>query len=136
MKSHHDAGVGALALAAALALPLAACARPAEERAERDRSVGQAHGASLGIEVKDGLAAVRALEAARLVLWGSAPSYEFALTSDEGASVTVELQNCLSDAELVALEPSELSVTEEPSLLPTRRVFTIELQAGASRLRV
>jgi Icc-related predicted phosphoesterase len=136
MKLRHAARNWTIAVAAALALPLSACARPAEERAERDRSVGQARGESLAVAVKDGLAAVRALEAARLVLWGSAPSYEFTLTSAERTSVTVELQNCLSDAELVALEPSEIMLTEEPSGRPTRRLFTVELPAGASRLRV
>jgi predicted phosphodiesterase len=113
-----------------------ACARPAEERAERDRSVGQARVENLAVHVKDGLAAVRALEASRVVLWGSAPSYEFELTSDAAASVTIELQNCLSDAELVALEPLELTLTEEASSLPTRRSFVVDLPAGASRLRV
>lgn len=124
-----------LMLAVVLTLPLS-CARPAEERAERDRSVGQARGETLAVEVRAGLAAVRALAPARLVLWGSAPSYEFAITSEDRADVTVELQNCLSDAELVPLEAPDLGVTEEPSALPTRRVFRIALQAGVTRFRV
>lgn len=127
--------LGAL-LGAVLGVQLFACARPAEERAERDRTVGQARSESLAVEVKDGLAAVRALEPARLVLWGSAPSYEFELTSDVAESVTIELRNCLSDAELVALEPSDARVTEEPATLPTRRVYMVELPAGASRFRL
>jgi Icc protein len=112
------------------------CARPAEERAERDRSVGQARVEKLAVHVKDGLAAVRALDASRVVLWGSAPSYELELTSDDAASVTIELHNCLSDAELVPLEPLDLRLTEQPSTLPTRRTFVVDLPPGASRLRV
>ncbi len=115
---------------------LLACARPAEERAERERGIGRARVESLAVHVKDGLAAVRALEPTRVVLWGSAPSYELELTSDAAASVTIELRNCLSDAELVALEPPDLTLSEEPSTLPTRRAFVVNLPPGASRLRV
>ena len=122
-------------LAAGLWL-VSACARPAEERVEQDGNVGRASSETLAVHVKDGLAAVRALDATRVVLWGSAPSYELELTSDEAASVTVELQNCLSDAEFVALEPADLTLTEEPSALPTRRTFVVELPPGASRFRV
>lgn len=115
---------------------LLGCERPAADRAERDLTIGQAGNAELSVRVDSGLAAVRALSAERLVLWGSAPSYEFVLESAEPASVRLELQNCLSDAELFALSPSGIVLGEEPSTLPTRRVFTLELPAGTSRFRV
>lgn len=129
-------GMRAQVASLALVFLSAACARPAEERVEQDRNVGRASSETLSVVVKDGLAVVRALEPSRLVLWGSAPSYELELTSREAARVTIELRNCLSDAELVALEPAALTPVEEPSSLPTRRAFSVDLPSGASRFRV
>jgi Icc protein len=133
MKQQRPPRFGLLCTTLSLLL---GCERPAADRAERDLTIGQASNAELSVRVDGGLAAVRALSAERLVLWGSAPSYEFSLESAEPASVRLELQNCLSDAELVTLSGSDVGLGEEPSTLPTRRVFTLEIPAGSSRFRV
>ena len=56
------------------------CERPAKERAERDLEVGHASSSELDVDVVHGLAAVRALDAERVVLWASAPSFELELS--------------------------------------------------------
>ena len=61
------------------------CARPAQERAERDLEIGNATSSGLGVSVAGGLAAVRSLEAERAVLWSSAPAWELELESAGGA---------------------------------------------------
>ena len=81
----------------------AACLRPSESRAERDRRVGQAQAHGLEVRVRDGLAAVRSLDSGALSLWAGAPSLEVTLRRDAGAAHTWELEvkNCLPDAQLV-----------------------------------
>ena len=119
-------------LAAAL---LVGCVRPAEERARRDREIGRATSEGLGVQVVNGLAAVRALGAEQLTLWGSAPNFEFVLTANDARVVRLDLQNCLPAAELVSLSDAVGIAPLEPTL-PTRKSFELALPAGASRFRV
>jgi predicted phosphodiesterase len=110
------------------------CERPAKERAERDLKVGHASSAELDVDVMHGLAAVRALEPERVVLWASAPGFELELDARSSRTVRLEVHNCLPDAELLALEPDArvTPVTLEPA---TRTGWDIELPEGTSRFR-
>jgi 3',5'-cyclic-AMP phosphodiesterase len=110
------------------------CLRPTEERVERDLEVGQAERASFKVSVRDGLAAVRALDDDALVLWGSAPSFEIELSAPAARDFEVELHNCLPDAELLVLTgDAQVSVLGDTGL-PTRKRWRLTLPAGATRL--
>ena len=111
------------------------CVRPAKDRAERDREVGKASNAELEVRVVHGLAAVRTLEAGRLVLWSSAPGFELELDARSAGGLRLEVQNCISDAELSATVPDARAtqVTSEPG---TRKSWDLELPEGRSRFRL
>ena len=110
------------------------CERPSEERAKRDLSVGRASSGGLDVHVVGGLAAVRSLEAERIVLWSSAPGWELELETSAAKTVRLDVQNAMTDAELSALEQNArvTAVTDEPS---TRKSFDVELPPGTSRFR-
>lgn len=124
-----------------VALLMAGCMRPAENRAVRDSRVGQAEGGGLSLVVEDGLAAVRSLAQGELVLWGNAPAFTARATlgTDAPASWLVTVRNAMPDAELVAeVEGGELLAVEAlPHVVPTVKVWRVELRAGAAvRLKV
>ncbi len=110
------------------------CERPAKERAERDLEIGHASSAELDVDVAHGLAAVRALEPERVVLWASAPGFELELDAQSARTVRVEVHNCLPDAVLSAIDQDALvtSVAMEPA---TRTAWEVELPEGTSRFR-
>ncbi|RYZ09399.1 MAG: metallophosphoesterase [Myxococcales bacterium] len=124
-----------LLLSGVLAL---SCLRPSEERIEQDRAVGSATSAGISVEVREGLAAVRALSAAEFVLWGSAPAYELTVRTDQASDLSVEIQNCLTDAELTASSASAVVEAEEATdpNVPTRKRYRLSLPAGETRLAV
>lgn len=128
-----------LQLLVALALWGVACARPSEDRAERDLEIGQASAADIALRVDDGLAAVRRLASDDIVLWGSAPSFSFEIDAARALTARLELQNLLPDAHLRVLSSSadgsvELSAVSTP--VPTRQVFSVDLPAGTARFHV
>jgi predicted phosphodiesterase len=123
-----------LLLAASAAFITLACVRPAEERAERDRSIGKATSSELDVRVAHGLAAVRKLESGHLVLWASAPAWELELDAHGGGTFTLDVHNCVPDVELTSLEP-DARATLVASPLPTRKTWELELPAGTSRFR-
>lgn len=117
-----------------LALATTACLRPTEERAERDRTVGQASAAALHVHVEDGLATVRRLDETTLVLWDSAPGVQARLTNEGGlrSGFVVEIQNCLRDSLVVVSHGDRaLPVEELPAPLPTRRRVRVDVPASA-----
>ncbi|MBK8996561.1 MAG: metallophosphoesterase [Myxococcales bacterium] len=120
-----------IAFALSVGLSLAGgCVRPTEERAERDLEVGKAEGHGLRLEVSDGLAAVRRLDAGELVLWSSAPAWQLTLDTEPSAPAdwTVTLENVLPDVELSG--PGAQVVLLEQKL-PTRKKYRVSLPAGA-----
>lgn len=123
-----------IAAALTTVLLFGSCLRPAEDRAERDQSVGQASSAGLSVEVEQGLAAVRALSSEQLTLWGSAPSFSFGLHADTAQSLDLEIHNCLPDADLTVLTGKSRVVARYDADAPTRKLFHLELAAGDTRL--
>lgn len=123
MNKHGFAGLGLLFLS---------CLRPSDDRVERDREVGQAERAGVSVRVTDGLAVVRSLGENDLVLWGSAPGFQLTLDVPAAREVTIEVQNCLTDAELRAsnavIEP--LGDTG----VPTRKRWRVAAPTGAVEL--
>lgn len=117
-----------------VALVALGCERPAKERAERDLKIGHASSAELDVDVSGGLAAVRALDAERVVLWASAPSFELELDARSARSVRLEIWNAVTDVELTPLE-QDASATPVATELVTRKSWDLELPAGTSRFR-
>ena len=120
----------------AVAVLVAACLRPTEERVERDRAVGQAEHGVLSVNVDDGLAAVRSLTDDSLVLWGSAPAFRLTLRAAEPRTLQLELQNCLPDAQLRVTSGTAQLQTLGATDAPTRFRFRLELPAGETRLEL
>jgi 3',5'-cyclic-AMP phosphodiesterase len=114
---------------------LIACERPAEERAVRDRSVGQATSAALDIRVSAGLAAVRSLSAERVALWSSAPGFEFELVLREPLTIELAVENAMPAAELIE-SASETVISAEPAENPTKKAWLLALPAGTARFRL
>jgi predicted phosphodiesterase len=113
----------------------AACLRPSEDRAERDQEVGQAEHAGLRVEVRDGLATVRSLSDDRLVLWGSAPGFHAELDLPEARELTIEIQNCMSDAELTLVEGTSATLTALADTgFATRKQWRLQAPAGELQL--
>ncbi|HET9932604.1 MAG TPA: metallophosphoesterase [Polyangiaceae bacterium] len=113
------------------------CARPSEQRAERDLVIGQATAQNVAVRVDQGLAAVREISADAIVLWGSAPTFTFSLEVDRATTTRLELQNTLVDAELVSIATTApVTLRELAPPVPTRHVFELELPPGVSTFRV
>lgn len=113
------------------------CLRPSEDRAERDLEVGQAAQAGLSVQVEEGLAAVRALSEGELVLWGSAPGFGVHLSSDQARELTIEVQNCLPEAELTLSGSPEASLESlGEAEAPTRKRWRLQAPAGDVQLRL
>ncbi len=111
-----------------------ACLRPSEERIEQDREVGRAEAAGITVEVDQGLAAVRALSDSSLVLWGSAPAFDLTLRSAQPRELTVELQNCLTDAVLTVTSGDASLAPGDATDTPTRQRYVLTLPPGVTRL--
>jgi len=115
----------------ALGLLLAfSCLHPAEDRVERDLLVGQAERSGLSVTVQDGLAAVRSLTEVELVLWGSAPGFQLELSSSTARELTIEIQNCLPDAELRATGATAVLEPLGDNGVPTRKLWRLQLPAA------
>ncbi len=112
------------------------CLRPSEDRAERDLEIGQAEVGGTRVVVEDGLAAVRSLTDQELVLWGSAPGFRLELTSPSARELSVEIQNCLPDAELRVLGSSGSVDALGDQGVPTRKLWQVQAPAGSVTLQL
>lgn len=124
----HWLSFGALVL-------VAACLRPGEDRAERDLEVGQAEHAGLSVEVSDGLATVRSLSSDTVVLWGSAPGFHVQLHLPEPRELTLEIQNCMPDAQLRLGSAGGASLDAlGDTEIATRKRWRLKANAGSVEL--
>jgi 3',5'-cyclic AMP phosphodiesterase CpdA len=121
-----------------LLVGVSGCLRAAEERAERDRQVGQAESEQISVSVVDGLAVVRALDAGEITLWESAPRIDVHLTLASGAPTTWDLhvKNAMPDAELRLDGAPSGAVVSEPEALPTRKSWRLALAPGENRITI
>ncbi len=119
----------------ALLVCVAACTRPAEDRAEQELAVGTAAITDASVEVAGGLAAVRELTDHRLELWANAPVLDisFTLGTTAGGDWTITVRNTLADAVLTA---DDTTFTRDADQHPTVGIFHVTLGAGSHALRV
>ncbi len=102
-------------------LPLASCLDAADDRARRDEQAGQASAGGVTVTVDDGLAAVRALDGAALLLWAQAPELSIALDrAGASAPFDITVENALADAELrledgTAVPPRAAEASDPPT---------------------
>jgi predicted phosphodiesterase len=116
-------------------LTAVACLRPGEDRTERDLEVGQAESQGTVVNVGDGLAVVRKLTPDELVLWGSAPGFRVRLRLPQARELTLEIQNCMADAELAVAGTSNAVVTPLASSgIATRKRWRLSASAGDTEL--
>jgi hypothetical protein len=109
------------------------CVRPAEERTLEDLEVGVAEGGGLSIDIDDGAAAVRRIEAGRIDLWAQAPTLRATISAPGGDDLTrLTVKNCMPGAELAAedADGEPIAVTVLASARPTDCRFDLALPAG------
>lgn len=94
-------------IAGCLVVLACGCLDVAEERAERDASIGQLANATASVRVADGLAAVRRLERDSLELWANAPTLSATLTLEQSSTAVfrVRVRNALPEAILSLHRP-------------------------------
>jgi 3',5'-cyclic-AMP phosphodiesterase len=112
---------GGLAMAAAL---LGGCLGVADDRARRDREIGQGSGGGLTVAVDEGLAHVRAIGAGGVTLWAQAPVVRLTLARDAAAATApleVTVDNALADATLSVEGGAVLESLPPDQPRPTRR---------------
>ena len=112
---------------------LAACTRPAEERALAELEVGHAAISDASVSVAGALAAVRELRDHRLELWGQAPVLDVELVLGSTAAGEWELlfRNALPDATLTV---DGTVYTRDPDEHPTVARFHVPLAGGTHTL--
>lgn len=113
-----------------LAVVLASCFQPSEQRAQRDLEVGRASGGGASVVVERGLAAVRGLSPGTIELWGSAPTLVVDVRIEAGAPTTwtLDIRNAMPSAELVATaDGAALVPTLIESELSTRKQWRLEV---------
>ena len=120
---------------AGVLLVVAACTRPAEQRAEAELSVGSAAITDAEIRIDGGLAAIRELADGRVELWSSAPilDIELAVDSTAAGNWTFTIRNSLPDA---VLSTGGAVITREPGQHPTVGIFNTVLAEGTHRLHL
>jgi 3',5'-cyclic-AMP phosphodiesterase len=124
---------------ASLGLFSLGCVYVTEERTLREETIGKGATADTTVEVVDGLAAVRRLEAGALTLWAKAPAIRIRVTRGATApsrwNLTVD--NVLSNAVLEGRRDSgAIGVVPEPlpSALSTQKRWEVTLPAGTTEL--
>lgn len=125
-------------MAVATALLSSACLDVAQQRAERDATVGRVERDGLRIEVEDGLAAVRELAPGRLELWANAPTLRAELTLPSEAPVewVLRVRNAMPDAVLRVFDAAGSPVSAEPleTAFGTDRRFLVRAEPGTLHL--
>jgi predicted phosphodiesterase len=105
-----------------IAVVLVACTDVADDRAERDESVGQHQDDALRIRIDGGLAAIRAVTAEHIELWSSAPAWSASIEQRSATALTLDVKNVIPGS---ALFVKQAIVRLEKTALPTRARFFI-----------
>lgn len=123
--------LGALACSAFVLL-LLGCTDVADDRADRDETVGHYHGAHVHLDVHDGLATIRTAARDRVVLWSGAPTWTAVLWTDSPRTMYVELRNVVAGSILAATtaqgEVVPTNLIDAP--LPTQQHYAIGAHNG------
>ncbi|WP_394829398.1 metallophosphoesterase family protein [Pendulispora albinea] len=125
----------ALVLGSLVFFAFSGCLHVAEDRAERDRTVGHAANEGAEVHVADGLAAVRAFAPGTVELWTEAPALRFEIATPAGGGArtwTLRLRNVLPDAEVRAQLANGAALplaTSRPARTEMR--VSLELPPGA-----
>jgi 3',5'-cyclic-AMP phosphodiesterase len=128
----------ALALSA-LVCSATGCLTVADERAQRDETIGRAQVGGVSVRVDEGLAAVRSLSAQELRLWAQAPAFSLTVeTPGDGGPLAITVENALSDAVLSRDDGSPLPLAApEPDGRPTVRRWQLDTtELGPIQLRL
>ena len=114
---------------------LAACTRPAEQRAESEIPIGNAAITDARVAVAGGLAAVRDLTDHKLELWAQSPvlSIELDVGNTAGGDWTIIVRNTPVDA---ILDAAGTRYTRDAGQHPTVGIFHLPLAPGTHTLRV
>ncbi|HEY5958483.1 MAG TPA: metallophosphoesterase, partial [Polyangiaceae bacterium] len=113
-----------------------ACTDVADDRAERDESVGQYRDASTRIAVDAGLAVVRSVQPDMITLWSSAPAWSATIERLSATALTIDIRNQIPDSALTVTdaEGTNVAVRHEFGAFRTRSRYVIE--SPPSRLRL
>jgi hypothetical protein len=122
-------------------LVLCSCLDVAQERAERDLTVGHAELEGSRVDVAGGLAAIRRFEPGTVELWANAPSLKLTLAVAEHgpAEWSLLIQNVMPDAQLSATldgAPVSLLSQDDLAFTTTRRVALSALPGSQLELEV
>ncbi len=122
---------------APLLLALAACTRPAEDRAPKELEVGAADLRDATVAIVDGLAAIHQLGDRTLVLRANAPAIDIdvELQATAAGAWTVTAKNVLVDSVLY-VDGTPTARTPVEGASPTIAVFDIGLGEGHHDLRI
>jgi hypothetical protein len=85
------------------------------------------------VQVDQGLAAIRNVDATELHLWAGAPSLSFQIESTETSGLfRVRIENVFADAALTAVSSDSISIPVDivDSPVPTEKTWQLALQAG------
>ncbi len=111
------------------------CYAPARERAERDRTIGEAQLQLLSLRVVDGLAAIRKLDDDHVLLWQSAPVVHLRIECVEALRLSVQVRNAMPAA-VVTSQSAGLSVRALRPNTGKRKDVEIDCDAGSHQLRI
>ena len=116
---------------------LAACERPAEDRALAEQDIGRAEVGNAAFEVEGGLAHIRAIEPGAVELWAQAPVLRIAVDASSADDWTITVGNVLPDAVLTAeAGGAPLPVTDLGGERPTRHAWRVALPPGAATITI
>lgn len=118
--------LGAISILACAPI-VSSCLDVASGRAERDAKIGRSTTNGMTVQVDDGLAAIRYVDAQEVHLWAGAPSLSIHLTRSSGTTnaYRIRLENILSDAMLTATstDTASIPVTQVDNPAPTERTW-------------
>jgi 3',5'-cyclic-AMP phosphodiesterase len=119
-----------------LGLLALACTDVADERAARDEAVGHYRDDATRIDVDDGLAVIRSVEAGSIVFWSNAPAWSMTLQVEARPPVEIEVRNLVkgSTLETTALTGESLGVRLIAEPTPTTRRFLLDAPQPNMRL--